>query len=113
MIHFFSDRKPEISLKNYDPAKYRVINGKKLSLKKSALEDETTLPEIIADKICGGHNQHVIMFFEGKTGTGKSYASLRLAYECSLLFADNLGGRPEYYFNIDQFQHRSCWDSHR
>lgn len=59
-----------------------------------------TFSEILANRICGGHNQHAIVFFEGKTGTGKSYASLRLAFDCSLLWAKKLGGRPEDYFTL-------------
>ncbi|WP_292379377.1 hypothetical protein [Methanosarcina sp. UBA289] len=72
-----------------------------MGLKKESPEENITLSEIIANKICGGHNQHCIIFFEGKTGAGKSYASLRLAFDVSLQFAKRLGGRPEKYFNID------------
>lgn len=72
-----------------------------MGLKADSPEVDISLSEIIADKICGGHNQHVIIFIEGKTGTGKSYASLRLAFDVSLQFAKRLGGRPEQYFNID------------
>lgn len=71
------------------------------SLKKFRPEETITLAEIIADKICSGHNQHAIVFFEGKTGAGKSNAANRLCYDTSLLFADRMGGRPEDYYNVD------------
>lgn len=71
------------------------------SLKKFKPEETLTLAEIFADKICGGHNQHAIALFEGQTGKGKSNASVRLAYDTSLLFAERLGGRPEDYFTLD------------
>lgn len=57
--------------------------------------------EVICDKICSGHNQHVIMMIEGKTGTGKSSAAIDIAYKTSLLMADRMGGKPEDYFTID------------
>lgn len=72
-----------------------------MGLKQESPEENISLSEIFASKICGGHNQHIICLFEGKTGTGKSYGSLRLAFDCSLQFAKRLGGRPEDYFNID------------
>ncbi|AKB40863.1 ATP-binding protein [Methanosarcina mazei] len=72
-----------------------------MGLKKDFEGELPTFSEILANKICGGHNQHAIILFEGKTGTGKSYASLRLAYDCSLLFAHKLGGHPRDYFTLD------------
>ena len=57
--------------------------------------------EVVCDKICSGHNQHIIMMIEGKTGDGKSNAALDLAYNVSLLMAERLGGVPEDYFTID------------
>ena len=71
-----------------------------MGLKKDFEGEIPSFSEILANRICGGHNQHAIILFEGKTGTGKSYASLRLAYDCSLLFAKKLGGRPEDYFTL-------------
>lgn len=57
--------------------------------------------EIICDKICTGYNQHAILMIEGKTGTGKSNASVDIAFKVSLEMAERLGGRPEDYFTID------------
>ncbi|MCK9575348.1 MAG: hypothetical protein M0R51_05275 [Clostridia bacterium] len=71
------------------------------SLKKFKPEETITLAEIVADKICSGHNQHMIIFLEGKTGAGKSNAANRLCYDTSLLFAERMGGRPEDYYNVD------------
>ena len=71
------------------------------SLKKYKPEETITFAEIIANKICSGHNQHIICFFEGPTGAGKSNACNRLCYDVSLLFADRMGGRPEDYYNVD------------
>ncbi|RXA21827.1 hypothetical protein EQO05_00905 [Methanosarcina sp. MSH10X1] len=71
-----------------------------MGLKADVETPAITFSEILANKICGGHNQHAIIFFEGKTGTGKSYASLRLAFDCSMEFAKRLGGRPEDYFTL-------------
>ena len=56
---------------------------------------------ILADRITSGNNQHAVILFEGKTGAGKSVASLRLAFDTSLLLAERLGKRPEYYFNMN------------
>lgn len=65
-------------------------------------ESETlSFAEVTCDKICSGHNQHIIMMIEGKTGDGKSNAALDLAYNVSLLMADRLGGIPEDYFTLD------------
>jgi hypothetical protein len=57
--------------------------------------------DIIADRICGGHDQNCVVLFEGKMGAGKSAASLRLAFDTSLILAKRLGGRPEDYFTLD------------
>ncbi|MGI5846251.1 MAG: ATP-binding protein [Alphaproteobacteria bacterium] len=72
-----------------------------MGLKKDFKGEIPSFSEMLANRICGKHNQHAIILFEGKTGTGKSYASLRLAYDCSLLFAKKLGGRPEDYFTLN------------
>lgn len=63
--------------------------------------EQMTMSEMIAKKICSNHKQHVIMMIEGKTGTGKSYAAMDLAYNTSLQMADRLGGHPTDYFNLD------------
>lgn len=75
--------------------------SKKLNLKTDSTERYPTFAEILTDRICGGHNQNAIVIVDGKTGSGKSLASLRLAFDCSLLFAEKLGGHPTDYFNLD------------
>jgi len=72
-----------------------------MGLKADSKYPVPSFSQIIADKICGGHKQHLIVLAEGKTGSGKSYATLRLAFDCSLLFAKRLGGRPEDYFTLN------------
>jgi hypothetical protein len=47
------------------------------------------------------HNQHVTMITVGRTGVGKSYANLRLAYECACELAERKGGTWKDYFSID------------
>lgn len=82
----------------------RLAKVSLLKLRINKNVDEATLlnfAEIICDKICSGHNQHIILLIEGKTGTGKSNAALYLAYVVSLLMAERLGGRPEDYFKLD------------
>ena len=73
----------------------------KKTLKKFDEESTLSFAEVVCDKICSGHNQHIIMMIEGKTGDGKSNAALDLGYNVSLLMADRLGGVPEDYFTID------------
>lgn len=51
--------------------------------------------------------QDVSALLVGNKGTGKSYASLSIAYHTSVRIADILGGKPEDYFNID---HVACVD---
>lgn len=71
------------------------------SLKSNKDFKTLSFAEIVCDKICSGYDQHIIMLIEGKTGDGKSNASLDLAYNVSLLMADRLGGVPSDYFTID------------
>ncbi len=47
------------------------------------------------------HNQHVTMMTVGRTGTGKSYANLRLAYDCACELARRKGGKWQDYFSLD------------
>ena len=47
------------------------------------------------------HNQHVTMMTVGRTGTGKSYANLRLAYDCARELARRKGGKWQDYFSLD------------
>lgn len=71
------------------------------SLKSDKDNKILSFAEIVCDKICSGHNQHVMLLIEGKTGDGKSNAALELSYNVSLLMAERLGGNPEDYFTID------------
>lgn len=73
----------------------------RLPLCEQKTKDTLSLAEIICDKICSGYNQHAIIMIEGKTGTGKSNASLDLAFNVSLFMADRLGGKPEDYFTTE------------
>jgi DNA polymerase III delta prime subunit len=57
--------------------------------------------EIFADRVYGGHNQNAILLFSGKPRMGKSLAALRLAFDCSLYFAEKLGGYPTDYFILN------------
>ena len=74
--------------------------GKKLNLKEDFKGKYPSFAQILTDRICGKFSQNAIIIIDGKTGSGKSLASLRLAWDCALLFAQKLGGRPEKYFNL-------------
>lgn len=50
---------------------------------------------------CGGYNQDVMCNMAGKKGTGKSWGSLSLAYECSKRIAEIKGGQWSDYFSMD------------
>ena len=73
----------------------------KLPLAKQNDCDLQSFSNILADRITSGNNQHAVILFEGKTGAGKSVASLRLAFDTSLLLAERLGKNPSYYFNMN------------
>lgn len=53
------------------------------------------------------YKQDVSALLVGNKGTGKSYASLSIAYNTSIKIAEVLGGKPNDYFNID---HVACVD---
>lgn len=56
----------------------------------------------IAQRITGRYNQNVTMIMVGDTGSGKSYAALRLACDVSTLVAKIKGGKREDYFSVDK-----------
>jgi len=58
------------------------------------------LSKIFVDTITR-HNQHITMMTVGKTGAGKSWANLRLAYDCACEFARRKGGTWKDYFSLD------------
>ena len=51
---------------------------------------------------CGPYKQDVMANFAGKKGTGKSYGSLKIAYETSVRKAEILGGQPSDYFDVER-----------
>ena len=67
--------------------------------KKESNERDPSLAEIITKKVCSWFNLNSIILFNGRPGSGKSLASIRLAFDLSLLFAEKLGGHPLDYFN--------------
>ena len=56
----------------------------------------------IAKTITSKYNQNVTMIFVGGTGSGKSYAAIRLALEVSKLVAKIKGGKTSDYFDLDR-----------
>jgi hypothetical protein len=56
----------------------------------------------IAQRITGPYNQNVTAIFVGDTGSGKSYAALRLACDVSTLVAEIKGGKREDYFSVEK-----------
>lgn len=54
------------------------------------------------DITTGPYKQDVMANFAGKKGTGKSYGSLKIAYETSIRKADVLGGQPSDYFDVER-----------
>jgi len=55
----------------------------------------------IAEIITGPDNQHVSITINGRTGSGKSNAAMRLASNVSRYVAEIKGGKQEDYFNIN------------
>lgn len=74
-----------------------------MGFKAESTERDATFAELIANKICGGHNQNSIILFNGVPGSGKSLAALRLAYDLSLMFADRLSTPTKKYIPTDFF----------
>lgn len=55
----------------------------------------------IAKKITSKYNQHDSMIFVGSKGSGKSWASLTVAYNTSIEVAKIKGGEPSDYFTLE------------
>jgi hypothetical protein len=72
-----------------------------MGLKKDQPDEDISFSEILAKRVCSGHNQCAVIIIDGPMGTGKSLASLKLAHDTSLWFAKMLGGHPRDYFGID------------
>lgn len=51
---------------------------------------------------CGPYKQDAMANLAGKKGTGKSYGSLKIAYETSVRKAEILGGQPSDYFEVER-----------
>lgn len=63
--------------------------------------DRFSLSAHFVNITCGPYHQDVMCNLAGKKGTGKSYSSLSLAYECAQRIAEIKGGQWSDYFNMD------------
>lgn len=61
-----------------------------------------SLSHFFAETVTGPFNQDISFLLVGKKGSGKSYTSLSLAYNCALQLAAMLGGEWQDYFNIEK-----------
>lgn len=64
-------------------------------------KDLFSLSAHFTDITTGPYKQDVMANFAGKKGTGKSYGSLKIAYETSIRKAEILGGQPSDYFTVE------------
>ena len=60
------------------------------------------LSEILADRVCGKHNQDAILLCVGQRGSGKSHFLLNLAVETAKRIAERKGGSWEDYFSPEE-----------
>lgn len=60
-----------------------------------------TMGKFFGDIISSSHNQHALINIIGKTGMGKSNASMYIGTKVSEYLAQKLGGKPSDYFSID------------
>ena len=60
-----------------------------------------SIADRIANTITSRYNQNVTMIFVGGTGSGKSYAAIRLALEVSKRVAVKKGGDASDYFSVE------------
>ena len=60
-----------------------------------------SIADRIANTITSRYNQNVTMIFVGGTGSGKSYAAVRLALEVSKRVAVKKGGDASDYFSVE------------
>jgi len=74
-----------------------------MGFKAESTERDPSFAELITNKIYGGHNQNSIILMNGVPGSGKSLASLRLAFDLSLMFADRLSTATKQYLPTDFF----------
>jgi hypothetical protein len=58
------------------------------------------LARVLAEIVCSGNKQNVILLIEAKPGFGKSYAALDLAIWTAIEITRIKGGDPWYYFNM-------------
>jgi len=63
--------------------------------------DLLTMGKFFGDIITSTHNQHALINIIGKTGMGKSNASMYIGLSVAEYIAKKMGGKPEDYFNID------------
>lgn len=69
--------------------------------------NKSSLSRYFCGIVTSPYKQDVSALLVGNKGTGKSYASLSIAYNTSIKIAEVLGGKPNDYFNID---HVACVD---
>lgn len=62
---------------------------------------EFNFAEEVANRICSENKQHATAIAIGRTGSGKSYAMMKVCEDLSRFVADRVGGDPQDYFNID------------
>ena len=60
-----------------------------------------SIADRIANTITSRYNQNVTMIFVGGTGSGKSYAAIRLALEVAKRVAAKKGGEASDYFSVE------------
>lgn len=63
---------------------------------------QISLSKIFADRVLSPFKQDVSLFLEGRKGSGKSYASLAIAYATAKEIAKRKGGVWQDYFNINR-----------
>ena len=63
--------------------------------------DLLTMGKFFGDIITSTHNQHALINIIGKTGMGKSNASMYIGLSVAEYIAKKMGGKPSDYFNID------------
>lgn len=71
------------------------------SYQRKVAGEPLTIGEFFGEQITSVHNQHVLLNLIGKTGMGKSNASMYIGVKTSEYIAKKLGGKPEDYFNIN------------
>lgn len=62
---------------------------------------DISLSKMFADRVMSPFKQDVSLFIEGRKGSGKSYASLSIAYLTATAIANARGGEWTDYFNIE------------